>query len=179
MSLPAAASRTVPVVQGEFKVSSDPDEVLVTILGSCVATCLYDAEAGIGGLNHFLLPKGSGSGAGSLKYGAHAMELLINALLKGGAHRPRLRAKLFGGANMIDGLSDIGAANARFAREFLANEGILCLGESLGGNQARKIRFTPCTGAAQQMLVGRSALAAFAPPKAPVPPPVQDDVTLF
>ncbi|WP_245759135.1 chemotaxis protein CheD [Tranquillimonas alkanivorans] len=153
--------------------------MLVTLLGSCVATCLFDPVARVGGLNHFLLPAGSDNPRQSVRYGAHAMELLINGLLRRGANRHRLKGKLFGGARMVDGLSDIGAANSLFARDFLAKEGIECVGSSLGGVQARKIRFVPTTGAARQMLVERQAVEAVErAPRRPRPPP-EDDITLF
>lgn len=105
-------------------------------------------------MNHFLLPFGpKATGNSPERYGVHAMEILINALLKGGARRSRLQAKLFGGARMSAGLTDIGKSNARFAREFLATEEIACLAESLGGTHARRVLFRPATGQARQMLV--------------------------
>jgi chemotaxis protein CheD len=142
---PAASLRRVHVVQGEFRVSAEPDLILTTILGSCVAACLHDAQAGVGGLNHFLLP-GNEGGAENLRYGVHAMELLINGLLKAGARRSFLRARLFGGARMMDRLSDIGEQNARFARRFLQDEGIPLAGSDLGGTAARRLQFWPAFG---------------------------------
>ena len=88
----------VHVGQGEHYVTADPTVMLTTILGSCVAMCLRDPVAGVGGMNHFLLPEGSGSGPeAGRRYGAYAMEVLINDCLKRGARRDRLEAKLFGG----------------------------------------------------------------------------------
>ena len=105
-------------------------------------------------MNHFLLPFGPKAAASSPeRYGVHAMEVLINALLKDGAMRSRLQAKLFGGARMSAALTDIGPSNARFARDFLANEEIPCRAESLGGAQARRVLFRPATGQVRQMLV--------------------------
>ncbi len=155
MSLPPMTGRmhTVTVIQGEFAVSRRADEVLSTILGSCVATCMFDPRAGVGGMNHFLLPKAGEGVAEDLRYGTHAMELLINGLLGAGAARDQLRAKIFGGATMAEGLSDVGGANARFAHSFLAAENIPIISESLGGTMARRIRFHATTGRAQQMLV--------------------------
>lgn len=92
------------VVQGEHRVSSDPDVSLLTILGSCVAACLYDPLRGVGGMNHFLLADGDGEEA--MRYGAYAMEVLINDLLKLGASRERLQAKLFGGAKIMERLNE-------------------------------------------------------------------------
>lgn len=146
--------QVVYVLQGEFKVSRAPDTVLSTILGSCVAVCLWDEGVGLGGMNHFLLPFGPKAASSSPeRYGVHAMEILINALLKAGARRNRLQAKLFGGARMSATLSDIGQSNARFAQQFLATEEIPCLAESLGGTSARRVLFRPATGQARQMLV--------------------------
>lgn len=141
------------VVQGEYAVVTEAGVVLTTILGSCVATCMWDPVAQIGGMNHFLLPGDDDTSGDSMKYGVNAMELLINGLLQKGAHRPRLQAKLFGGAHVIQNLSDIGAKNAAFAHKFLRLEGIPCAAESLGGDRARRIRFWPTTGRAGQMLL--------------------------
>jgi chemotaxis protein CheD len=143
-------SNVIHVIQGESHVSADPLAMMTTILGSCVAACLFDQRAGVGGMNHFLLPGDSG-GDENLRYGVHAMELLINGLLRLGARRENLRAKLFGGARMVTGLSDIGAKNAAFANEFLAREGLVCVGGSLGGDHARRIQFWPTTGRARQI----------------------------
>ena len=110
-------SRKVHVIQGEFHVSDEPDLMLTTILGSCVAACVRDPVTGVGGMNHFLLP-GEEGGEG-LRYGVQSMELLVNALLRRGARRDRLEVKLFGGARLIDGLTDVGSQNAAFAERFV------------------------------------------------------------
>lgn len=146
-----AGERMKVVIQGEFMVSSDPQDVLSTILGSCVAAFLRDPVAGVGGLNHFLLPGNDPSDRNAMKYGLNAMELLINTLIRNGAKRERLEAKLFGGGRMVPGLTDIGAANGRFAEDFLRREGIRYLGGSLGGDHGRKIRVWPVSGQVQQM----------------------------
>lgn len=146
----------VHVIQGEYAVSDQADAVLCTLLGSCVSACIRDPEAGVGGLNHFLLPEGEGP-SGNLSYGVNAMELLINDLLRRNARRDRLEAKLFGGARMIKTAIDIGAQNARFARGFLAAEGIPVTGESLGGVRARRIEFWPVTGRIRQQLIEKDA----------------------
>ncbi len=156
---------TVTVIQGDYAISDRPDVVMVTILGSCIATCLYDPVARIGGLNHLLLPEGKGADQHSLRYGLNLMELLINALLKRGADRRRLVGKLFGGSHLIPGLADIGSANARFAEAFLHDEGIPCLGKSTGGDRARRLRFWPESGRAQQLVLDR-VLPDQAPPVA-------------
>jgi chemotaxis protein CheD len=146
--------RRVHVVQGEYHVTSDPDVIMTTVLGSCVAVCLRDNTTRVGGMNHFLLPDGKVEGTDQgRRFGAYAMELLINDLLRNGARRERLEAKLFGGARMFDGLSDVGAANVAFAEKFLRDEGIPVLGSSLGGTEARRVQYWPTTGRAQQRTV--------------------------
>lgn len=132
--------------------------VLATTLGSCVAACLFDAERpGIGGMNHFLLPDSeTGDGA---RYGVHAMELLINAMLGLGAQRRSLRAKVFGGGAVLSAVTsiDVGKKNAAFVRSFLATEDIPVVGEDLLGPHPRKLLFFPATGEAR---VKRLPLAA-------------------
>lgn len=149
----ARNEQTVIIVQGEYHVSCTPGVVISTLLGSCVAACLHDPVAQLGGMNHFLLPGQDSQDRTALKYGLHAMELLINALIRAGAQRGRLQAKLFGGAHLVHGFPDIGQANATFASDFLRREGIAHLGGSLGGTQARKLRYAPATGRAQQYLL--------------------------
>lgn len=142
--------RRVVIVQGEFHVVSQPGIVISTLLGSCVAACLQDPVARVGGMNHFLLGE---PGADDLvgpadrqRYGVHAMELLINAMMQRGAHRSRLRGHLYGGANIVAGLGDIGSSNAAFARNFMETEGIAIGRSELGGVQARKVEFMPFEG---------------------------------
>lgn len=148
----------VHVGQGEFVVSERTDIVLTTILGSCVSVCLRDAVAGVGGLNHFLLPNdASVEHESASRYGVHAMELLINGLLQNGARRDRLEAKLFGGAKLLPGLADVGGMNADFAEAFLEREAIPCVGGSLRGTQARRIQYWPVSGRARQFLLGTYA----------------------
>lgn len=144
------------VIQGDQKVSEDPRDVLATLLGSCVAACLNDPVAGVGGMNHFLLPGDSGAGerGHAERFGVHAMELLVNALLARGAVRSRLEAKLFGGASTMQGLSDIGAMNASFATRFLQRENIRITSECLGGVRGRRIQFWPVTGRARRSFMG-------------------------
>ncbi|MFD0738954.1 chemoreceptor glutamine deamidase CheD [Lysobacter koreensis] len=124
-------------------VATDRPVALVTLLGSCVAACLYDPLLALGGMNHFMLPGGAGNDATSARYGAHAMELLINDLLKRGARRSRLLAKVFGGGNVLSGFhtDPIGNRNARFVREYLAAEGIPVMAQDLGDTQPRKVAF--------------------------------------
>lgn len=160
--------RTVTVLQGDVQVSSDPNVVLTTILGSCVAACMYDPKAQVGGMNHFLLPGNVGAFSNSSAecYGVHLMELFVNGLLKKGVRRDRLVAKLFGGARTVPGFSDVGARNAECARRFLEMEGITLVGESLGGCAGRRIQFWPTTGRARQFLMPEIDPKTFVPAKA-------------
>lgn len=151
-----ASQKLVNVLQGDYAISDDPNDVLTTVLGSCVAVCLFDCTRGIGGMNHFLLPRGEADGSANMRYGVHAMELLINGLLRAGADKARLEAKIFGGARMNSNLRDIGSANASFAQAFLNDEGIPLRASSLYGSMARRIRFWPTTGRVRQMLVDNS-----------------------
>lgn len=147
---PADGSWHVQITQGGTYVTADPHEVLTTVLGSCIAACIRDGGAGVGGMNHFLLAHGAGADQGAARYGVNAMELLINAILAKGGVRARLEARLFGGANVIAGLSDVGAANAAFATRFLADEGIALVGGDVGGMAPRRVQFWPVSGRARQ-----------------------------
>lgn len=144
----------VHLVQGQFHVSADPDVVLTTTLGSCIACCIHDPVNRVGGMNHFLLPHGeSASGPNAVRYGAHAMELLINGLLRAGALKNDLQAKLFGGGRISDHLLDVGDQNATFAETYLRHEGIKLLPGSVRGRMARKLQFWPATGRARQLAI--------------------------
>lgn len=138
----------ISIVQGQHAVVDRPGVVISTVLGSCVAVCLQDSVAKIGGMNHFLLgePDHRVEQRNLLSYGIHAMELLINELMKLGASRGRLRAHLYGGANMIAGLGSIGSSNAEFARRFIETEGIAIAHADLGGTHARRVEFQPFEG---------------------------------
>ena len=151
-------AKTTKIIQGEFAVGRDPDERISTLLGSCVSVCLWDEVAGIGGMNHMLLPDGLGVELRAASVGASAMELLINALLQEGARKSRFKAKLFGGAAMVSGLSDIGARNGNFAHDYLERESIPVIAESLGGTEARQIRFWPTNGRVQMRSVANETV---------------------
>jgi chemotaxis protein CheD len=175
-----AGSKRLHVVQGEFAVTEDPDIMMGTILGSCVSACMRDPVAGVGGMNHFLLPgeRENDGGPQSLRYGVQSMELLLNALYRKGARRERLEVKLFGGARVIDGLSDVGQQNAAFAERFLASEGITMNGGSLRGDQARRIQFWPVSGRVRQMALvdpNRQVQVFEAERAKPAPAPMADD----
>ena len=144
-------AKKIQVIQGAHYVTDDPEVMLTTVLGSCVAACLHDPQAGIGGMNHFLLPDSDSSRA--VRFGAHAMELLINDILNRGGRRHRLQAKLFGGGRMFDGLTDVGEANASFAERFLRDEGVPVVSASLRGPLARRVQFWPASGRALQRFV--------------------------
>ena len=153
---PLSTPGKVNIVQGEQYVTDAGETMVSTLLGSCVAACVRDPVRGVGGMNHFLLPgRRGGSDADSLRFGVHAMELLVNALLASGARRERLEAKLFGGAHMLDGLTDVGRQNSDFALSFLDAEGIRHLGGSLGGTTARRVQFWPASGRARQLIAGQ------------------------
>lgn len=142
--------RNVTVTQGECRTSLDADVVYSTVLGSCVSACMFDPVAHIGGMNHFLLPGEIGSrDADESVYGVYQMELLVNGLMRLGAHRSRIEAKLFGGGRIVAGLSDIGRRNVEFAARYLDHEGIPLVGMDTGGDQARRLQFWPATGRAR------------------------------
>jgi chemotaxis protein CheD len=151
---PGSRPQTQFIAQGEFAVGDRPETLITTILGSCVAVCLRDPVIRLGGMNHILLPDSGGGRLGAASFGASDMERLMNALIKRGAVRARLEAKVFGGAAVVAGLSDIGQRNAAFVRAFLAAEGIVTLSENLGGDRPRQVRFWPESGRAQHRFVG-------------------------
>ena len=141
----------IKLLPGQYYVASS-DKLIVTTLGSCIAACLYDPVLEIGGMNHFMLPDTTqpvtDPGCIATKYGVHAMEVLINDLLKLGADKRRLVAKVFGGAYMLPGLStqDIGMVNADFVIHFLKTEGIRLVASALLNTYARKVYFLPALG---------------------------------
>lgn len=169
------------VMEGQYHVTDDPNIVLSTVLGSCVAACVRDPLARVGGMNHFLLPGDADrlKARDAERYGVHLMELLVNGLMARGAQRNRLEAKLFGGARTVFKNSDIGAMNAEFAQRFLKTEGITIVGKSLGGTSGRRLEYWPVSGRARQNFIG-DAVLPLAPRPAPVAPPIPDgDLELF
>lgn len=143
---PAFGRVAVKVLPGEFFVH-DEDVAITTTLGSCVAACLHDREAGIGGMNHFMLPDAGDPTAGG-RFGAFAMELLINELIKRGARRQALEAKIFGGGQVMKSLAGtfIGEKNVTFVQNFLAQERIPLLGSDVLDVNPRKVCMFPKTG---------------------------------
>jgi chemotaxis protein CheD len=139
------------ILPGEYYFTKKP-MLIVTVLGSCVAACVRDRISGIGGMNHFMLPDGSGDArnptSASMRYGAYAMEVLINELLKAGARRENLEAKVFGGGNVLRGFTaiNVGERNAQFVRDFLRAEKIRIVAEDLNDVHPRKVYYFPATG---------------------------------
>jgi chemotaxis protein CheD len=126
------------------------DMLIVTVLGSCVSACIRDRMSGLGGMNHFMLPDGGDTGpvSASMRYGTYAMEVLINDLLKAGARREHLEAKVFGGGAVLRGFTamNVGERNAAFVTSFLKTERIPVLAEDLNDIYPRKVYFFPRTG---------------------------------
>lgn len=143
------AINAVKVLPGEFYATAE-DLLLVTVLGSCVAACIRDPQLGIGGMNHFMLPDTdtAGPAGNAARYGSYAMEMLINHLIKLGAVRSRLEAKVFGGGAVIAGMTqaNIGERNAEFVLRFLRTEGIPVVARDLADIYPRKVYFFPGAG---------------------------------
>jgi chemotaxis protein CheD len=140
----------VKILPGEYYVTGR-DMVLVTVLGSCVAACIRDRVSGIGGMNHFMLPdnKDGGGPAGLAgRYGTYAMELMINQLMKSGARRSNLEAKVFGGGNVLRGftVANVGQRNSDFVLDYLHTENIPVAAQDLLDIYPRKVYFFPMTG---------------------------------
>ena len=132
---------------------TDKNMLIVTVLGSCVSACIRDTVTGIGGMNHFMLPDGAKSDkdnpvSESMRYGTYAMEVLINQLLRNGARRENLEAKIFGGGNVLRSFTtnNVGDRNAAFVKKYLKDEGLRVTGEDLLDIYPRKVYFFPKTG---------------------------------
>lgn len=141
--------KMIKIFSGDLHVSTDPNEMLVTILGSCVAACIRDPIARVGGMNHFLLPGNDlviTELSEAARYGVFAMESLINGILKAGGRKDRLEIKVFGGGNVINNSQRIGSKNAEFIRKFLKSEGYRIISEDLEGDLPRRIHYYPDTG---------------------------------
>lgn len=143
------ATRIVP---GEYYVSCDR-EIIVTTLGSCISACIRDRKAGIGGMNHFLLPDDNGSikrdgacASTATRYGCFAMEQLINTILENGGSRENLEIKLFGGSNIMRSMTDVGIRNISFVRRYLGDDNLQVHSEDLGGTHPRKVMYFPFSG---------------------------------
>lgn len=145
----AEAAKILP---GEFYFT-DKNMLIVTVLGSCVSACIRDVKSGIGGMNHFMLPDGGISDINnpvseSMRYGNYAMEILINQLIKHGAKRENLEAKIFGGGSVLKAFTaiNVGERNAAFVKSYLKAENIRIAGEDLNDIYPRKVYFFPHTG---------------------------------
>lgn len=138
----------VKVLPGEYFVSNE-DIVVMTVLGSCIAACIWDGKARTGGMNHFMLPDGDGAD-GSGRYGSYAMELLINEMFKLGARRETMQAKIFGGAQVMAGFTtmNVGERNTQFVLEYLSTERIPVVSQDVLDIHPRKVCFFPATGKA-------------------------------
>jgi chemotaxis protein CheD len=139
------------ILPGEYYFTAK-DMLIVTVLGSCVSACIRDRVSGLGGMNHFMLPDGGSDPnspiSASARYGTYAMEILINDLLKAGARRDNLEAKVFGGGAVLKGFTaiNVGERNAAFVQTFLRNEKIRIVAEDLNDIYPRKVYFFPRTG---------------------------------
>jgi chemotaxis protein CheD len=152
---PALSHWNAKILPGEYYVTRD-DEAITTVLGSCISACIRDPSARVGGMNHFMLPEDASSGDGNrwldpvaglaTRYGSHAMESLINELLKLGASRSRFEIKLFGAGRILASVTDVGARNIEFVHEYLKTEGFRALAEDLGDIFPRRVAYFPASG---------------------------------
>ncbi len=142
------------ILPGEYFVTRN-DEIIATVLGSCISACVRDPVLRIGGMNHFMLPEDITNGSSSwhdpsvglsTRYGSFAMESLINDLLKLGARKDRLEVKLTGGGRVLASMTDVGARNIEFARQWLKLEGLTIAGEDVGDTHPRRVLYFPATG---------------------------------
>jgi chemotaxis protein CheD len=139
------------ILPGEFYFTNK-DMLIVTVLGSCVSACIRDRVSGVGGMNHFMLPDSGGDAdnpvSASMRYGTYAMEVLINELLKAGARRENMEAKVFGGGNVLRGFTaiNVGERNAKFVLDYLRAERMRIVAEDLNDIYPRKVYFFPKTG---------------------------------
>ncbi|NCN71346.1 MAG: chemoreceptor glutamine deamidase CheD [Rhodoferax sp.] len=138
----------VKVLPGEYFVSNE-EIMIMTVLGSCISACIWDGRARAGGMNHFMLPDGEG-GDGGGRYGSYAMELLINQMLKMGARRETMQAKIFGGAQVMAGFTsmNVGERNTKFVLDYLATERIPVVSQDVLDIHPRKVCFFPVSGKA-------------------------------
>ena len=139
------------ILPGEYYFTND-DMMITTVLGSCVSACIRDRVRGIGGMNHFMLPDGGNDAdspiSSSMRYGTYAMEILINEVLKAGARRENLEAKVFGGGAVLRGFNaiNVGERNAKFVRDYLRTENIRITAEDLNDVWPRKVNYFPRSG---------------------------------
>mgnify|MGYP000374136066 CR=1 FL=1 len=141
------------ILPGEYYVTTE-DEVITTVLGSCISACICDPAAKIGGMNHFMLPESEGGDSrwgntvadATHRYGNFAMESLINDILKLGGQKSRLQVKIFGGGKILEAMTDIGKRNIDFAKEYLLAENLQIVSEDVGDRFPRKVNYYPESG---------------------------------
>ncbi len=146
---PAEGITTIKILPGEFYVSQK-DERIETVLGSCISACVRDPVAGVGGMNHFMLPVNKNTQDSELsdanRYGNFAMENLVNSLLAMGAKRERLEFKLFGGGRIMSSMTNIGWYNIGFAFDYIYTEGFKIVSQDIGDIYPRKVLYYPLSG---------------------------------
>lgn len=160
---PSNGAVIAKLLPGDFYVTCE-DEVLDTVLGSCVSACIRNPKTGMGGMNHFMLPHPSGGTSDSwgaiagsaTRYGSASMEQLINRILGSGGRRADLEVKIFGGARVLAATTDIGEHNVNFVREFLKQEGMRAVAEDVGDTTPRHLQYFPKTGRVRVKHLGRS-----------------------
>lgn len=157
---------TVKVLPGEFYVSMQ-EEMISTVLGSCVSACIHDRRLRIGGMNHFMLPEPRGDQGGerdawsvtvgrAARYGNDAMEHLINAILKAGGRREDMEVKVFGGGRVLAQMTDVGQRNIEFVKRYIATERLALAASDLGDVYPRQVQFFPATGKVRVRQLRRS-----------------------
>lgn len=158
---PVQSRMTVKVLPGEFYVSKQ-DELVTTVLGSCVSACIHDSRRGIGGMNHFMLPEPMGERDSwtatvgrAARYGSDAMEQLINAILSAGGQRADLQVKVFGGGRVLAQLTDVGQRNIEFVQRYIAAEKLVLSASDLGDVYPRQVQFFPHSGRVRVRLLRR------------------------
>ena len=144
---PHFRSDAVKVLPGEYYVTTD-ELVIMTVLGSCIAACIWDPKVRVGGMNHFMLPEGGSDSGG--RYGSYAMELLINEMMKLGARRETMQAKVFGGGAVMSSFTtmNVGERNTKFVLDYLQTERIAVVSRDVLDIHPRKVCFFPVTGKA-------------------------------
>jgi chemotaxis protein CheD len=150
--------KKIKVGPGEYFVTHKNNEMIITVLGSCVAACIRDPVAGVGGMNHFMLPESQtgnwGGASANMRYGNFAMEQLVNDILRRGGQRSRLEIKVFGGARMIANGAAVGPQNADFVEAYLKAENMPIAAQHLRGRHARRIEYDPLKGGVRLLELG-------------------------
>lgn len=143
---------TAKILPGEYYVTHN-EEMITTVLGSCISVCIYETRSGLGGMNHFMLPTSGGASSDaedlmseSFRYGDVAMERMINDLLRNGADKSKIVFKAFGGGQIIKQMTSVGERNIKFLHKFMVMEGYKLSASDLGGPHPRKVNFFPKTG---------------------------------